>query len=460
MDGMHKIILFGAGGRTEYIISKLKENIFPILILDNDSSKWGKKVCGIKVCDPRIVSSASYEYVVIVPYDYYEIQKQLINLGVIEDKIVNCTHYEAVCIEEKLKKYDGKYALSVREKKSILAFSHSLVSTGAQNVLVTMLVSYMHMGFEVTIISTEDGELRQNLLESGITVYILPDFYTHKELINDLLHSSDLVIVNTLWMYYVIEDFVVEKIKTIWWIHESLNIEYIDKRAFDICNDKNVEICAVSEVVKDAIYSYTKSNLDVKILRFGLPYYSIDRIEHQKINIIVLAALAYIKGQDVFCEAVRELPYNVRKKAEFYFIGGGKRNKDIVQMAKELGIHIIDAIPHDKVYTVYEMADVIVCPSRKEAMSVTVVEAMMNGIMTIVSDAAGVANYIEHGKNGMIFKSEDSHELACMLEQVIINSNERILMGNQGRYIYDEFFSMNEHNKNLLAMVNGGNEDV
>ncbi len=455
MVGMHKIILFGAGGRTEYIINKLKRDILPILILDNDSSKWGKEVCGIKVCDPRIVGTASYEYVVIVPYDYYEIQKQLINLGVSEDKIVNCTHYEAVCIEEKLEKYDGKYTVSVREKRSILAFSHSLVSTGAQNVLETMLVSYMHMGFDVTIISTEDGELRQSLLESGITVYILPDFYTHKELINDLLHGSDFVIVNTLWMYYVIKDFIVKKIKTIWWIHESLNIEYIDKHVFEICNDKGVEICAVSEVVKDAINSYTKSNLDLKILRFGLPYYCVNRKEHQKINIIVLAALAYIKGQDVFAEAVRELPHDVRKKAEFYFIGGGKRNRDIVQIARELEIHILDAIPHDKIYTVYEMADVIVCPSRKEAMSVTVVEAMMNGIMTIVSDAAGVAAYINHGKNGMIFKSEDSHELACALKQIIVNSNERMLMGNQGRYVYDEFFSMKEHNKNLLAMVNG-----
>ena len=59
MVGMHKIILFGAGGRTEYVINKLKGNILPILILDNDSSKWGKEVCGIKVCDPRIVSTAS-----------------------------------------------------------------------------------------------------------------------------------------------------------------------------------------------------------------------------------------------------------------------------------------------------------------------------------------------------------------------------------------------------------------
>lgn len=453
MVGMHKIILFGAGGRTEYVISKLKGDIIPILIIDNDSSKWGTEVCGIEVCNPQILDSTMYEYVVIVPYDYYEIQKQLINLGVSEDKIVNCTHYEAVCVEEKMEKYDGIYTASVSGKKHILAFGHSLVSTGAQNVLTTMLDRYLNMGYEVTIISSEDGELRQNLVGKGITVYILPDFYTQKKLINDLLYKSDFVIVNTLWMYYVIKDFIIDEIETIWWIHESLNIEYIDKRAFEICNDKKVKICAVSEVVKEAICSYMQSNLDVRILRFGLPYYSVKRIEHQKVNIIVLAALAYIKGQDVFAEAVRELSDDVRKKAEFYFIGGGKRNKEIIQTTQELGIHILDPIPHDKVFSVYEMADVIVCPSRKEAMSVTVVEAMMNGIMTIVSDAAGIAHYIEHGKNGMVFKSEDSHHLANMIEWAVLNDKGRIQIGSQGRGIYDEFFSINEHDNNLRKLI-------
>lgn len=460
MVGMRKVVLFGAGGRIEYIINKLKADIIPILILDNDSSKWGKEVCGIKICNPKAIRATMYEYVVIVPYDYYQIQKQLIDLGVSEHKIINCTHYEAVCIEERVEKYDGIYTMSVSNKKSVLVFSHSLVSTGAQNVLTTVLVSYLNMGVNVIVISTEDGELRQDLVEKGVIVYIIPDFYTHKELVNQLLYSSDFVIVNTLWMYYVIKDFIVEKVKTIWWIHESLNIEYIDKWVFEMCIDKKVEICAVSEVVKDAIDSYTKSDLNVKILRFAIPYYNVNRIEHKKVNIVVLAALAYIKGQDIFVKAVRELSYDVRKKAEFYFIGGGKRNKDIVQMAQKVGIHILDAIPHNNVFTVYEMADVIVCPSRKEAMSVTVVEAMMNGIMTIVSDAAGIAHYIDNGKNGMIFKSEDVHELAHMLEWAILNRDERVRLGNQGRSIYNQYFSMNKLNCSLNEMVNVVNEDA
>ena len=78
---------------------------------------------------------------------------------------------------------------------------------------------------------------------------------------------------------------------------------------------------------------------------------------------------------------------------------------------------------------------------------------MMNGIMTIVSDAAGIAHYIEHGKNGMVFKSEDSHHLANMIEWAVLNDKGRIQIGSQGRGIYDEFFSINEHDNNLRKLI-------
>lgn len=455
---MNKVVLFGAGKRTESIIKRLRNDIVPILIIDNDHKKCGNEICGIRVGTPKEIIGLNYDYVVIVPYDYYQIQKQLIELGISNKAIINCTHYEAVCEEEIINIYKCKAYKKGHNGKNILAFSHSLSSTGAQNVLITSLRQFLKLGYTVTLVSTEDGELRNELVDLGIDVYIVHDLYTHRGLIDELVRNSFLVLINTLWLYYIINDFELNHVKIVWWIHESVNIEYIDSNVFFVCVNKHIEVYAVSEVVKMAIEEVASDiAIQVDILRFGIPYYVINSNPHKKVNVVVLAAMAYIKGQDIFIEAVKKIRSDIREKADFYLIGGGKRSDEIVSAANANGIHIWNAVPHNNISDVYEMVDIIVCPSRKEAMSVTVVEAMMHEKMTIVSDATGISHYIEHEKNGMIFESENVNQLYNLLERAISDDEERKKIGKNGRDVYDAYFSLNVHEDNLKRICESKN---
>ncbi len=70
--------------------------------------------------------------------------------------------------------------------------------------------------------------------------------------------------------------------------------------------------------------------------------------------------------------------------------------------------------PDIEVY--YAAADVLVAPTREDAFNLPVLEAMACGLPVVVSRAAGVAELVTHGEDGLILENpEDSTTLASWL---------------------------------------------
>jgi len=72
-------------------------------------------------------------------------------------------------------------------------------------------------------------------------------------------------------------------------------------------------------------------------------------------------------------------------------------------------------VPHSRLSQEYLTSDVLVLPSRFDGFGMVVTEAMACGLPVIVSSAVGAADLVEHGRNGWIFQSENSQQLAEMM---------------------------------------------
>ena len=96
----------------------------------------------------------------------------------------------------------------------------------------------------------------------------------------------------------------------------------------------------------------------------------------------------------------------------------------------------------DALEEIYPQIDVVVVPSSQEAMSLVTTEAMMYGKVCILSDIAGMADYVEDGKNGFIFRSDDVNSLVKHMAYCIENREKLRVLGGNARKTYSQYFSM------------------
>ena len=84
-----KVLFFGAGKIGERWIRQFKNmGIVPESIIDNNEFLWGSMCEDIAVCNPAKIQTFCYEYIFITCAKEKEIFCQLLELGVLEEKII------------------------------------------------------------------------------------------------------------------------------------------------------------------------------------------------------------------------------------------------------------------------------------------------------------------------------------------------------------------------------------
>ena len=196
----------------------------------------------------------------------------------------------------------------------------------------------------------------------------------------------------------------------------------------------------------------------IQLLPFGIPEYDAkvecaDAVKN-KVIFAIIGGMGHIKGQDIFIDAISCLPPQYLNSAEFWIVGGGTLADDLVQKASLIdSIKILGEIDNKKMPELYEKLDVVVCCSREESMSVTVIEGFMNEKTVIVSENAGVAAFIDNGNNGFVFKNEDVKGLCERIKWVIDNRDMSIIIGKESRKIYDKYFSIPVFEERILKIM-------
>ena len=196
--------------------------------------------------------------------------------------------------------------------------------------------------------------------------------------------------------------------------------------------------------------------------------YGIEDIGKKKTDIhvnlkkkIVFGIVGYIserKGQDILAHAIKEMVPEKRNACLFIFIGkiGSKQVYDEVEaIAKEWpeNVEYYNEMSHDELYDFYNQIDCMICSSRDDPMPAFITEAMMLSIPCICSENTGTAHLIEDGKNGFIYRNNDSMELSSVIEKVIDQFDCLDDVRKKSRQIYEQFFSMEKFESNLLSIT-------
>ncbi len=463
-----KIILFGTGDYYQKFKNWFNaEDI--VCLLDNNAQKQNTVIDDKIVLAPSQGIKLKYDKICIVSVYYETIKEQLLSIGVCESNIVHCSELykypEMLRSDRNINFYDkGGSIVSKIESTpmSILLMSHDLDLNGATLALYYAACILKTEGYDVWFASWTDGKVRKMLIEHGIGVIIDPHLQIDVFSGIEWLQPFSFILCNTLLYYQLLSDRDSSK-KIIWWLHEpEMFYQSVDKKILAEVKADNLKIYAVGEIARAAFLKVCPQR-EVTELLYGIP----DVVNHQRssinkkvvMEIITVGNVQEYKGQDVFIDALKQLPKEMRNKIHVSIIGGSNSTyyRSVVISAEELG-DVIDFIPvvnRDEIYKYYANADLYICPSRQDCMPVVVAESMMYSLPSIVSDATGIAPYVKACKGGLIFQSGNAKELSEKILWCMNNREQLISMGKAARDQYVKVFSLNSFGQNLLRLVHG-----
>jgi glycosyltransferase involved in cell wall biosynthesis len=175
------------------------------------------------------------------------------------------------------------------------------------------------------------------------------------------------------------------------------------------------------------------SDEKLKLIRLGVDYEFFEKARNKKnrnsINIGYLGRLGRFKGILIFLEAALEIIKQKRyENINFIIAGEGPLKyivKQVVSKHCELSYWKLPTEwfgnKEEEKLSFYANIDIFVNPSLHEGFGLTVLEAMASGCAIIVSDTSALPELIENLRNGLVFKTGDSYDLADKIRYLIEN---------------------------------------
>jgi glycosyltransferase involved in cell wall biosynthesis len=165
-------------------------------------------------------------------------------------------------------------------------------------------------------------------------------------------------------------------------------------------------------------------------------------LKKNDVALLVPARLSPEKGHKYLIRALRELiPKYPCLKA--LFAGSGVNHDELVETVREarLEAHVQLLGFRSDIYAIMAVADWIVLPSLKEALPLSVLEAMALRKPIIASSVGGVPEVVQHGVNGLLVPPGDWQALAAAIEVAVTNRDIAAKYGESGYEIVTSQFS-------------------
>lgn len=215
---------------------------------------------------------------------------------------------------------------------------------------------------------------------------------------------------------------------------------YLYRRLLEFCLRHTDRVVCVSEDMLTAItrdfpeygdkLSVITNGVDKTLLTATRAY-----ADRQSLTFISVGSLIHRKGYDITINALARLSGKISFR--FLCAGDGKERLPLQALARESGLQdriiFTGALSPDEVYRELGGADLFILSSRSEGRPNVLVEAMASGLPVVASDIDGVRELIDNGANGFLFASENSGELAGIIETLATNRALREKTGKNAR---------------------------
>jgi len=344
--------------------------------------------------------------------------------------------------------------------RDVLFVSHDLSSSGAPILLFFLANWCKANGIFPVVIAPEGGPLCEKFRTAGITTIIDPLAGTDHKSFRKLLRDFDCVVANTIRAWPAVRAAHREGTPVMWWLHETLAGDHFLRQDANLRGAVPLadHIFTPSERTSAVYRPFTDQ--PVSVLRSGIP--DLGRANElsartSRTQFILLGSLEPRKGQDIFVEAVRQLPSELQSRAEFKIVGRmmvpefAAKVRSATQGMNNFSID--NETSHGEAVDLLRRSHVLVCASRDEALPMTIMEAMCLGKAIVSTKVGGIAEVLRNGEEGLLVRAEDARELSAALAQLIANPDLVEKLGRNARSTYEQIFRLDRFGNDFRALL-------
>lgn len=136
---------------------------------------------------------------------------------------------------------------------------------------------------------------------------------------------------------------------------------------------------------------------------------------------------------------IRALSKLKDKNIAYIICGRGNKEHYLKELSDELGVNLILSGYRSDIIEVYKSCDIFVFPSKREGLSVALMEAMASGLPLVCSCIRGNTDLVKDSENGFLCKATDVDEFAERIENLLINEDLRFEMGLKSKDVIKDF---------------------
>jgi O-antigen biosynthesis protein len=343
----------------------------------------------------------------------------------------------------------------------ILIFSHDLTESGAPRAVFDVARTLRSAGHFVVVASPSDGPYRERLRDVGVDVIVDEVLLNQDRHVLEFARNFDKVICNTIVCWPVVAQ-LHEVIDVYWYVHESELIRHFVDHVpgFAAVLNKGVSIWVNGPFAARIL---TTHGVEPRIIECGLDDRAKLRLMPQddvgKVVIGIFGTYEPRKGQDLAVKGMLSLPQHLRDRAELRLFGrvlpmGTSFRNEIERIAAGDGsIVFFGEVDQDECLSQMAACDVILVPSRDDALSFVALDALSLGKALLCSRTTGVSEYLQDGRSGLILQENTPQEIARLLASAITNPKLRATLGRGAREAYERTFSMCSFAEKLNAAL-------
>lgn len=462
---MQKIILFGTGDRGRKLFHFLKEIGANILFwIDSDSQKWDTELFHVPVCNPKKVLEYKDSIICIAAIDpKREMYQTLCAYGINPKRIYS---FSEMIIES------GKSALknSVREEKKICArpdilfdCTNGLGLGGVEAWSMQAAAELENYGKHAFLAvpqnsRTANSHIAERLLSLRIEAADKFSAENIRSVIEGITSKLPCIVITSCVNDFflaacIVKEWYPDQIKIISVVHQGILAAYKEQSDVMQYADRYVgvsrDICeglALQGINTDIILHMT---CPVACGNMQKRSYTLDRLTPLHIGYAGRLEIVQ-KRLDLLLVLLEEMD---QLKVNYFLeiAGTGEYLKEILKYIHraclEDRVRLLGTLDRSEISDFWSRQDICINLSDYEGRSISIMEAMANGAVPVVTKTSGVREDITDAQSGFLAETGDCHKMALAIKGL---EERRYLLKSMGMKAYESISAkcnMEDHMK-------------